>query len=153
MAIDAKDLSEATELLTQALDINPDHHLAHSSLATIFLRIGDTDRAAEHRERAETIRKRFARLTEIIHQLASVPGDADLRWEAGRILMEQGLNREGAAWMATALTFDPQHSRTHQSLADYYAGIGDDASADHHQKKATDHSQHDNTSSNNGAKK
>jgi len=137
MAIDAKDLPGAIELLTRAREIDPEHALAHSSLATAYLRTGDVEQAVKHREQGEIIRKRFARLTEITHQLSSVPGDADLRWEAGMILMKQGLNEEGAAWMATALTFDPQHNKTHQSLADYYTEIGDHGSAEYHRSRVT----------------
>jgi len=37
--------------------------------------------------------------------------------------MDQGLHREGADWMATALMFDPDHLKTHRSLARYYAEV------------------------------
>ena len=135
IAIDAKDVSRAIELLTKATEFDPQNRLAHSSLAMAFLKIDRDDQAARHREQAERIGKRFARLTKIINRLSTVPGDADLRWEAGTILMDQGLSEEGAAWMATALLFDPQHDQTHQSLADYYTRIGDEGSAAYHREK------------------
>jgi Tfp pilus assembly protein PilF len=67
----------------------------------------------------------------------SHPENADLRWEAGRILMDQGMLTEGAAWMSTALIYDPDHKATHESLAEYYETIRpDEALARQHREQA-----------------
>jgi tetratricopeptide (TPR) repeat protein len=44
-------LEEAARALEQTLKLNPDHAPAHYSLAQVYLRLGDADRAARHRQR------------------------------------------------------------------------------------------------------
>ena len=78
------------------------------------------------------LRAQFDRATEITRRLISDPSNAELRCEAGAIMMDAGLKKEGADWLNTALKCDPNHSQTHELLASYYAEIGNHSLAGRH---------------------
>jgi predicted Zn-dependent protease len=65
------------------------------------------------------IEEELARLEEVTRQLASDPHNADLRCEAGRIMLRNGLETEGLRWLASALKEDPSHPATLQTLAEH----------------------------------
>lgn len=134
VSLDLRQTGRAIDLLQEATRADPGHALAHSTLAEVFRRTGQVQLADEHRATADQISQRYDRLTKIIGQLADDPGDADLRYEAGRLMMEQGLRSDGAAWMATALVADPGHRPTHEALEEYFTSIGDTKRASHHRK-------------------
>ena len=137
--LDRREVDQALELLKEAVHLDPNDAPAHNSLATAFQKAGRLEESEAHRVRSDEILKRFNRLTEITSLLADSPGDADLRFEAGKILMEQGRRAEGADWMATALLVDPRHVPTHQSLAEYFESIGDARRAEEHRALTLDH--------------
>ena len=136
IAIDLRQVDRAIELLREAIGIDPAHALAHATLAEAFRKSGRIDEANEHHALADQINARYSRLSKVLGQLADTPGDADLRFKAGKLLMEQGLRAEGAAWMATALETDPTHGPAHEALADYFTAIGDHDRAAHHQQRS-----------------
>jgi len=64
------------------------------------------------------------------------PHDAALRSQVGAIFLQFGKDKEGLAWLNSALQDDPNHRRTHQVLADYFEHIGQKEKAAHHRKQA-----------------
>lgn len=135
--LDRRALPEAIEQLRQVVEFNPRNSAAHYSLGIAFAAQGDQRTAQIHFDRSQELTNQVARLAEITSELLNHPENADLRWEAGQALMEQGLPAEGAAWMATALIYDPSHQRTHASLADYYEHVRPDPElAKSHREKA-----------------
>jgi Tfp pilus assembly protein PilF len=64
------------------------------------------------------------------------PENADLRCEAGLILMEQGFWSEGADWIKTAIAIDPRHRAAHEGLAKFYDHLGDVEQAKQHRAVA-----------------
>lgn len=126
---------EAIELLTESNDAraNP---VAQYVLSRAYSRMGDGERAASHGAESKRLYARYTRLAEITTELLTEPVNADLRCEAGKILMELGMAREGAAWMSTALGDDPRHEETHAALAQYYAEVGELGSAETHRSRA-----------------
>ena len=132
IALEREEYAEAVRLLKEAVDREPSRAAAHHALGRAYARTGNSELAQSHTEVARRIYAQYGRLSEVTQALIRKPDDADLRWQAGRILLELGLSREGAAWMATALLVDPNHHPTHQSLAEYYAMTGDSRRAAHH---------------------
>ncbi|MSR59478.1 MAG: tetratricopeptide repeat protein [Planctomycetaceae bacterium] len=143
IALDLRQTVRAVALLEQAVRADPGHALAQSTLAGAYLKSGEIEQAEQHRILAERIKQRFERLTEIIGQLTDAPGNADLRHEAGMVLMEQGLRAEGARWMATALLVDAHHHPTHAALEEYFASIGDSDRAAQHRRLSHRDVRHD----------
>ena len=72
----------------------------------------------------ERINDSLKRLSELTKQIADAPGDANLRYEAGMIFLNNGQDGEGLRWLASALKENPSHRPTHQALADYYERTG-----------------------------
>lgn len=121
--MERRELPEAIELLKRVVDAEPHNSTAMYTLGLAYASDGRQTEAESMFQASKKLDEQFTRLTDITIILASQPNQPDLRWEAGQILMDQGLHREGADWMATALMFDPDHLKTHRSLAQYYAEI------------------------------
>jgi len=121
--MERRQLPEAIELLKRVVDAEPHNSTAMYTLGLAYASDGRQSDAETMFQASKKLDEQFTRLTDITIILASQPNQPDLRWEAGQILMDQGLHREGADWMATALMFDPDHLKTHRSLAQYYAEI------------------------------
>jgi tetratricopeptide (TPR) repeat protein len=123
---------EALAPLTQAVAILPGDAQTHHALGTALARLGRREEAQYHHGRMQHFREQFDRLTEITRRLATEPANAELRCDAGAIMMDAGLKKEGADWLGTALKCDPRHRRAHELLAEYYAEAGDQSMAASH---------------------
>jgi tetratricopeptide (TPR) repeat protein len=135
--LDRGEPDEAAELLAQAVAADPRNSPAQYALGSAYAATGQADKAAACFGRSRVLQEQFSRLTDITTELVNHPERAELRWEAGRILMEQGLSAEGAAWLSTVLMYDPHHQPTHEALADYYETVKrDPRMAAHHRHAA-----------------
>jgi Tfp pilus assembly protein PilF len=132
LLLDEGKTSESLQLLTQAVAILPGDAQAHYALGTALARVGRRDEAQYHHARMQHLREQFDRMTEITRRLTAEPANADLRCDAGAILMDAGLKKEGADWLLTALKCDPSHRRSHELLAEYYAESGNQSLAARH---------------------
>jgi Tfp pilus assembly protein PilF len=135
--LDRRELDEAQGLLSEAVAADPRNSSAQYALGTAYAAAGQTDKAAACFDRSRVLQEQFSRLTDITTELVTHPERYELRWEAGTILMEQGLSAEGAAWMSTVLMYDPHHKPTHEALANYYETVKPDPQmAAHHRQEA-----------------
>jgi predicted Zn-dependent protease len=73
---------------------------------------------------AAEIRQQLRRASELTDQTADRPDDPALRYEIGRIYLENGYEKDGLMWLASALECEPQHGPTQSTLANYYARSG-----------------------------
>lgn len=129
-----KNFEQAVESLDRAQRLEPHNPAVRHALGNAYVRAGKTQDAEQEFELALRYRSQMSRFAEITRQLIADPANADLRWEAGRILMDHGQPSEGAAWMATALAFAPDHPKTRAALAEYYSRIGQPELARQHQQ-------------------
>jgi tetratricopeptide (TPR) repeat protein len=132
LLLDEGQTEQALAALSQAVAILPGNSQIHHSLGTALARAGKRDQAQYHHARMQHLREQFDRMTEITRRLMTEPANADLRCEAGAILADAGLKKESADWLLTALKYDPQHRRTHELLAEYYAEEGHQTQAGRH---------------------
>ena len=130
--LDEGKANEALEPLTQAVAILPGDTQVHHARGDALARVGTRDEAQYHHARMQQLRTQYERMTGITRRLTTEPANADLRCEAGAILMDAGLKKEGADWLLTALKCDPNHRRAHELLAEYYAESGDQTQAGRH---------------------
>jgi tetratricopeptide (TPR) repeat protein len=133
---DQRDPERALLLLREAESLAPNHHQAHVMLASVHRRLGDEAVASQHEAKSAAALKRLDQLTDITRSLIKSPKDAELRYRAGQIFMEQGMMREGAEWLSTALIFDPDHREAHLALARYYDETGEQKIAARHRQMA-----------------
>jgi Tfp pilus assembly protein PilF len=134
---DQRDLNGALELLQNAVALAPNHPQVNLTLSVVYRRLGRSDEATRHEEISKAASKRVEELTEITRTLIERPNDAELRFRAGQLFMEQGLKRDGAEWLATVLIFDPSHKGAHLALARYYDETGDEGQAARHRELAS----------------
>jgi len=136
--VDSRNPQAAITLLIQAERLAPHNHLIHATLANAYRKTGQTALAARHDRKVKDIEASFNRMTEITKQLIRTPGNVELRFEAGMILMKQGLKKAGADWLETVLVYDRRHRETRLALARYYEEIGDKRTAEQHRGSAAD---------------
>ncbi len=115
---------EAVDLLQEAAGLAPAESAIRLSLATALTRAGQPEQAKQHHDRVRQIRAQYDRIAKITKRLIDTPEDAQLRYEAGSILIEQGFTAEGVAWLRTALQCDPNHRQTRELLGRYDAPSG-----------------------------
>lgn len=129
---------EAAGYLEQAVKADPKNRTVYYNLGMAYTRSGRPEEGKSLIDRGKHLNERYVRMSEITRALITEPSDANLRWEAGSILMEQGMKVEGAAWMLTALNCDPQHQRSHADLANYFADAGDFVRSEYHRARSTE---------------
>lgn len=134
--LDSRKLDEAVPLLEAAAAADPRDAATQYSLGSVYAACGRHDEAQACLRKSRTLQQQFSRMTDVTRELVSHPERADLRCEAGQIMMDQGLWDEGAAWMSTVLIYDPRHQKAHAALARYYETAKlDPAMAEHHRSQ------------------
>ena len=108
---------EAIDKLEEAARLAPSQASIRYSLSQAYAQSGDQGRSHELFEQSQQIRAQQDRVEEITRQLLKTPNDADLRYEAGKIMMDLGMNDEGADWLRTALQIQPGHQLAREALA------------------------------------
>ena len=124
--------AQAIEHLQQAIELTPREARMHHALSRALLLAGQPEAAQRHVELNRELQTKSQRLHDITKTLFDQPQNADLRFEAGSILMEQGFQREAVGWLETAIACQPEHVPAHQALSAYFEAQGDTKSAARH---------------------
>jgi tetratricopeptide (TPR) repeat protein len=101
--------AEAVRWLEAAAAQRPWEFEVRHALAWALQVAGQRDRAREHFEyavKAQEIRQRLVGLT---RRAAAEPGNADLRYRVGAILLERGQTADASTWLTSALRLEPDH--------------------------------------------
>ena len=114
---------DAIAKLEEATRLAPHQAPIWYSLSQVYARTGDEVRSRELLKQSEQIRSQSLRVDEITQQLLKTPNDADLRYEAGKIMMDLGMKTEGANWLRTAIQIEPNHRLARETLSAYQAEI------------------------------
>jgi tetratricopeptide (TPR) repeat protein len=122
--LETGDPKTAVEYLRQAVELLPFDGPAHYSYAMALSRLGRKAESKETIDRASQLEKRSERLFDLERQLAALPNDADLRYEAGVLLKEQKMKDEAVTLLLSALKLDPAHEASHKALAEIYQEEG-----------------------------
>lgn len=117
IAADEGRSQEAIDKLEEAARLAPSQASIRYALSQAYAQAGDQTRSSELFEISKRIRARQDRVEEITAQLLKTPNDADLRYEAGKIMMDLGMKNEGADWLRTALKIQPGHQLAREALA------------------------------------
>lgn len=129
LALEEGEAKRGVALARQAVALDPRNERCLLGLAAGLVREGDAAGAAAIQARARSLADGRRRLSNTLMALGTRPEDADLRAEAGEILIEQGFGPAGARWLETAVQVDARHQRARRALAAWYAGAGDEARA------------------------
>ena len=63
----------------------------------------------------------LARCDPLIDQLRTAPENVDARFEIGTVMLEYISPNQGLVWLNSVLRYEPDHLKTHQVLAKYFA--------------------------------
>ena len=113
---DAGRCQEAIPLLEEAVRLAPFEPATLFALSQAYSQAGDEQKSQAANERSKLVRAKQNRVDEIARGLVDHPGSADLRYEAGTILMDLGMKEDGAAWLRTALQMQPDHAAAREAL-------------------------------------
>jgi tetratricopeptide (TPR) repeat protein len=142
----------------QALDYSPNDYEANTALYRCFSLAGKDEEARRQKAKLDDVEADIARLHEVAAKATETPQDADLRFEAGALMVCNGREREGKRCLQTALQEDPKHAaarrlldtvihggnaaelrrKVHAELADYYAAASLPDLAARHQRRSKD---------------
>jgi tetratricopeptide (TPR) repeat protein len=128
---------EAERRLRRAIELKPLDPTARYSLYLTLQAQPDRQKDAEdERVRWEQDRDATARVTVLLRgRLTERPNDPNLAAEAGELLFRQGENQLGLFWLNKALQLDPNHTRSHKALAEYYERMNDPVQAELHRRQ------------------
>lgn len=116
---DASEWNEAIEHLERAVELAPSEATTLFALSQAYSSIGQERKSQETLDRSRRIRAQRDRIEEIARILVDQPGSAELRYEAGKILMDLGMKDDGVAWLQTALKMQPNHSAARDAIDEY----------------------------------
>jgi tetratricopeptide (TPR) repeat protein len=131
-----RNMLAAEHWLGRAIRVAPNDYRAHYTLAQCLQsQPGRQADAKAQLGRAETLKERLERLTDITNQQMSVrPHDPALHAELGALLLELGDKDSGRRWLFSALRLDPACKASHAALAVSYSQDGDAERADYHRR-------------------
>jgi tetratricopeptide (TPR) repeat protein len=132
IALDADALGEAERLLRKAVALAPADAQTNYNLSRCLQRLGRNAEADRYRAEFRRIEADWKRLREVIRLMGGAPRTPGLCAEAGTILLRNGRDALGLAWLSSALKEDPLQPAAHQALADYYERTGKTELARHH---------------------
>lgn len=107
----------AQATLRRAIELAPANAAAHYALGLAMARLNQKAEAARHFAESERIESQNARLADLARELIHRPDDANIRCEAGEILLDLGRMREARIWLASALYYDAEHEPARRALA------------------------------------
>ncbi len=129
--------AEAEEWLRRAVQAQPQDYSTNFALADALEKEGKTDEAKVQREKADKMKDRDERFTEVAtRQMSQRPHDPAVHCELGRLYLERGAKAAGEDWLLSALRLDPHYRPAHEALAKFYEEQGDEEKAAYHRRQA-----------------
>jgi tetratricopeptide (TPR) repeat protein len=117
LALEEGEPDRAAALYRHALDLDAGNIPARQGLAAVLARLGDREAAAAQLATAQAIGDVRRRLMAVRRRAIGDQHNADLRAEAGGLLLEMGDVEEATRWLETALHIDPGHEGASRLLA------------------------------------
>jgi tetratricopeptide (TPR) repeat protein len=128
-------LITAHDHLVKATICDPADGEACFALAQCLRQLNRPAEAKKYQKKWETLQADQERLRKLVEQIGKEPGNAILRFEAGKICMSHGRESEALRWFAGVLQLDPNHQPTHRFLTEYFEKSGRPKLAEQHRKQ------------------
>jgi len=117
IALEDGEPDRAGVLYRQAAALDPGNTRVRQGLAAVLTRAGDQGAAAEQLAAVQAIGDVRRRLIAVRRRAIGDQHNADLRAEAGALLIEMGDREEARRWLETAIKIDPGHEEARRLLA------------------------------------
>jgi Tfp pilus assembly protein PilF len=134
LATQYESAGEAEKWFRKAVAIAPQESDVLYSLHQCLESLGKHQEAADVLAQLKRNESDLSRMADLARAIARNPHDANLRCEAGLVLLRNGLESEALRWLESALAEDPLHTPTHKALADHYERSGDLERAKEHRR-------------------
>jgi tetratricopeptide (TPR) repeat protein len=115
---------QVIDFMKEVTQIAPYDIAAYQLLTAACFATNRREEAMRYRQVAQDKRRRADRLTDLAYAIQQQPRNADLRYEHGLLIQEEGFDDDAATWWLTALNCDPLHQASHEALAKYYHDKG-----------------------------
>ena len=122
VAVQAGDPAAAVQYLTRAVEKAPSDLEILYNLAAALDQAGRPEEAKKYRDRRAAAEKDLNDLSAITRAIAKDPRNADLRYQAGVILLRNGHPDGGVRWLQSALAENPAHEPSRKALAEAKRG-------------------------------
>jgi len=140
LALQELDFAEAEKRLRKAVELDPSHRDAVYNLGRC-LQLQDTkekqEEGAQWVQQFKALDADQVRLSKLMTEVLTAPGDPSARCQAGEIFLKLGIEKEGVRWLQSALNIDPNHAPSHRALRDYYISKGQKERAEMHERALT----------------
>jgi superkiller protein 3 len=127
---------QALRRAREALSLSPNDPDIVYFVAQALSRLNRTSEAEQFKKEHYVL---FAKADELLHLKKKIevePQDASLRYQAGRMCLDIGQEKEAFGWFQSVLWIDPTHRPTHQALAEICKKHGQVERADYHRRRA-----------------
>jgi protein O-GlcNAc transferase len=131
---------QAIDRLSRLVERQPYHDKARYGLFLALRNVERDAEAAEHYAEWQRLKAGLSEMATLIEQIQRSPDNMTLRYQAGTLLMEYGLEEEGARWLATILEIDPGHTEARRALSEYQTRLRSGAAATPLPSQKEDHS-------------
>ncbi|MSR58970.1 MAG: tetratricopeptide repeat protein [Planctomycetaceae bacterium] len=125
---------EALEVVRPLAEKWPEDKVLCSLMAQALQETGHAQEARPYWEAVDRAQQSIARLEKLVDDVNDNPTSVALRYEIGTMLLRYRSRENGVSWLKSVLQYDPQHSDTHRSLADYYELVGETELAKQHRQ-------------------
>ncbi len=118
LAMQAGQFDQAERLFRQSLKLAPAEPECLNALAGLYGQMGRTADEATYRVAYQKATRDQAELREVAIAVARNPRDADLRYKAGMLMLQNGYTAAGVQWLESALAEQPGHEPSRKALAE-----------------------------------
>jgi tetratricopeptide (TPR) repeat protein len=137
LALNAGQRDEAEVWLRKALAQAPGDATLLPLFNTCLLQQGKLEESQALEARLKQAKTDLERIFQLVHHdIQADPGNAELQYEAGMILLRAGAHSEAQRWLENAVRLDPRHTKANDALAGIYERQGQGARAAKHRRMA-----------------
>jgi tetratricopeptide (TPR) repeat protein len=123
IAAEADRTEEAVRYFEEAVQLAPRDITTLFALSQACTRLGDPVKSRTWFERSQAVQELIRRMDLVTSQIAKTPADPALRYEAGSVALELGLENDAVAWFQSALQVRPTFKPALDALAAVTATI------------------------------
>jgi tetratricopeptide (TPR) repeat protein len=127
---------KAMSRLRQALAISPRDADTLQTLTAALRQLHRQEEADQMEKQYRRILDQAQQLRQLREKILTEPEDPTLRYQAGTLCLEMGLEKSASDWFQSVFWINPNHRPTHLALADYWAKHGWPQRAAYHQRRA-----------------
>lgn len=134
LALEAGQTKRAEAWLRRAVELAPFDRRILNDLCACLQRNGHREEVARWRKRLDRIHADEGEMARLMKAVMRKLDDPSLRQQIGELFLRNGMREDGRRWLLSALTLDPWHAPSHESLARDHEAHGETQQALSHRR-------------------